>query len=130
MSQVPAEGRESISGLFSRLGDEFIALVRSELRLAGGEVRANVMGAVGGIAMVAVGVMFMSVALICLLAGAVVAIAEATGLLAATLIVGAIAIILGGVAIYVGIAKLRATDLAPTRAAVSLKRDIDTLKGD
>lgn len=130
MSELPVRERESIRELFSRLGDEFIVLVRSELRLAGGEVRENLVGAVSAVVLLATGLMFMSVAMLCLLGAAVVLIAKSTGLLAATLIVAAIAIILAGIAIGIGITKLRATDLSPKRLSANLRRDVETLKGD
>jgi uncharacterized membrane protein YqjE len=127
--QAPAE-RESIRGLFTRLGDEFIALIRSELRLAGGEVRENLALAAGGFVAVAVGLMMVSVAMLCLLGAGVIFLAQYCGLLAAALIVAAIATILGGIAIFFGIRRLKATDLSPKRLAANLRRDVDTLKGD
>ena len=130
MSEVPGTERESIRTLFTRLGDEFIALVRSEMRLAGGEVRENLIGAAGAVILLAVGLMFMSVAMLCLLGAAVVLIAQMTGLLTATLIVAAIATISGGIVIFIGIMKLRATELSPKRLSVNLRRDVETLEGD
>jgi hypothetical protein len=78
----------------------------------------------------AVGLMLMSVAMLCLLGAAVVFLAQFTSLLAAALIVAAIATILGGIAIYVGINGLQATELVPTRAGTDLRSLTDTVEGD
>jgi uncharacterized membrane protein YqjE len=125
----PAE-KPSIRDLFHRLGDEFVLLVRSELRLAGGEVRDNLAQAARHIVVLAVGLMLFSVAMLCLLGAAVVFLAQFTSLLAAALIVAAIATILGGIAIYVGISGLQATELAPTRAGADLRSLADAVEGD
>jgi uncharacterized membrane protein YqjE len=125
----PAE-RESLRGLLRRLGDDFIALIRSELRLAGGEVRENVAEAAGAFVALAIGLMLVSVGMFCLLGAMVVFLAKFTGLLAAALIVAAIATILGGITIAVGIARLKTTALVPKRLAANLRMDAQTMKGD
>lgn len=128
----PAEKPEkpSIRDLFHRLGDEFVLLVRSELRLAGGEVRDSLAQAAGNIVVLSVGLMLVSVAMLCLLGAAVVFLAQFTSLLAAALIVAAIATILGGIAIYVGINGLKATSLAPKRAGAGLRELAEKVEGD
>ena len=125
-----APRRESIRGLIRRLGDDFIALIRSELRLAGGEVRANLVGALSGLILVGIGVMLISVAMLCLLGAAVAFLSQFVGLVFAALIVAAVAMILGGIALYAGTARLKATDLAPRRVAANLRRDVGKFKGD
>jgi uncharacterized membrane protein YqjE len=122
--------RESLRGLLKRLGDDFIALIRSELRLAGGEVRDNLADAAGALAALAIGMMLVSVGMFCLLGATVVFLAQFTGLLAAALIVAAIATILGGIAIAVGINRLKSTALVPERLAANLRQDADAMKGD
>lgn len=122
--------RESIRDLLKRLGDEFIALIRSELRLAGGEVRENLAEAAGALVLLAVGLMLVSVAMLCLLGAAVIFVSHYTGLLAAALIVGSIATIVGGIVIAAGVTRLKAADLAPKRLAANIRRDVETLKGD
>ncbi|MFZ4689045.1 MAG: phage holin family protein [Polymorphobacter sp.] len=126
----PAPRRDSIRDLLRRLGDDFIALIRSELRLAGGEVRENLAQASGSLLIVALGAMLVSVAMLCLLGAGVAWLAQSVGLVPAALIVAAVAIILGGMAIYTGIGRLKRTDLAPRRVAANLRRDAENLKGD
>lgn len=122
--------RTSIRDLIKRLGDEFVTLIRSELRLAGGEVRDNLAQAAGAFIALAVGLMLISVALLCLLGAGVVLLAQFTSLLAAALIVAAIATISGGIAIYFGVTRLKATSLVPEKLADNLRRDTEVLKGD
>ncbi|MBC7520428.1 MAG: phage holin family protein [Sandarakinorhabdus sp.] len=122
--------RDSLRGLLKRLGDDLIALIRSEVRLAGGEVRENLAQAAGAFTVLAIGLMLVSVGMFCLLGAMVVFLAKFTGLLAAALIVAAIATILGGIAIAVGITRLKSTELVPQRLAANLRQDADALKGD
>lgn len=126
----PAPERQSIAGLLKRLGDEFVALIRSELRLASGEVSANLAEAIGGLIAIGVGVVLVMAAMLCLLGAIVAFVSQFVGLVAAALIVAAVTMILGGIAIFVGAARLKATDLAPRRAVANLRRDVGTLKGD
>lgn len=126
---APVE-RDSLRGLLKRLGDDLIALIRSEVRLAGGEVRENLAQAAGAFTVLAIGLMLVSVGMFCLLGAMVVFLAKFTGLLAAALIVAAIATILGGIAIAVGITRLKSTELVPQRLAANLRQDADALKGD
>jgi uncharacterized membrane protein YqjE len=128
--QLAPRKRESIRDLFRRLGDEFIALIRSEFRLAVGEVRENLASAAGGLMVIGIGMMLISVAMLCLLGATVVWLAQFTSLLAAALIVAAIATILGGIAIFLGITRLKATSLAPKRAGAGLRADIEAVEGD
>jgi uncharacterized membrane protein YqjE len=134
LNEVPAPaeapGKPSIRALFHRLGDEFVLLVRSELRLAGGEVRDNLAQAAGSLVVLSVGLMLVSVAMLCLLGAAVVFLAQFTSLLAAALIVAAIATILGGIAITIGINRLKDTSLAPKRAGAGLRELADKVEGD
>lgn len=130
MTEVTAPRRDTIRGLFRRLGEDFIALIRSEVRLAGGEVRANIAGAMGSLIVVLIGLMLVSVAVLCLIGAGVAWLSYYVGIVAAALIVASIAIISGVMAIYVGVKRLKATDLAPRRLAANLKRDVEKLKGD
>lgn len=122
--------RDSLRGLLKRLGDDLIALIRSEVRLAGGEVRENLAQAAGAFTVLAIGLMLVSVGMFCLLGALVVFLAKFTGLLAAALIVAAIATILGGIAIAVGITRLKSTELVPQRLAANLRQDAELTKGD
>jgi uncharacterized membrane protein YqjE len=126
----PPDEKPSIRALVHRLGDEFVAFVRSEVRLAGGEVRDNLADAAGHLGVVALGLMLVSVAMLCLLGAFVVFLAQFTSLLAAALIVAAIATISGGIAIYIGVTGLKATNLAPRRAGADLRGDDEASEGD
>lgn len=129
-AKPPLRSDSSIGDLLRRLVDDLLNLVRSELRLASGEVRANVVGALGGLAVVAAGAMLVSVAMLCLLGAGVAFLAQSVGIVDAALIVAGTAILLGAALIYVGVGKLRTTQLAPRRSVANLRRDVDTLKGD
>ena len=123
-------GDASIGELLRRLVDDLLNLVRSELRLAGGEVRANLAGALGSLGAIVVGGLLISVAMLCLLGAGVAFLAQSVGIVAAALIVAGGATLLGAILIIAGIAKLKATELVPRRAVANLRRDAETLKGD
>ncbi len=132
-AERPATGRAhrtSVGDLLRQLVDDVIALVQSEIRLASGEIRDNIAGAVGSLATVAAGLMLLSVAMLCLLGALVVVLANFTGIIGAALIVGLVALVLGIGLIYGGATRLKATDLAPRRMTANLKRDVESLKGD
>lgn len=129
-SVVDRVGRASIGDLLRSLIDDIVVLIRAEMGVAGGEIRDNLADAVGSLAAVAVGMMFLSVATLCLLGAGVAALAQYTGLVAAALIVAAFASVVAGALILIGIGRLKKVDLAPRRAVANLKRDMETLKGD
>lgn len=127
---VDRVGRASVGDLLRSLIDDIVVLIRAEIGVAGGEIRDNLADAVGSLAAVAVGMMFLSVATLCLLGAGVAALAQYTGLVAAALIVAAFASVVAGALIFIGIGRLKKLDLAPRRAVANLKRDMETLKGD
>ena len=122
--------RESIAALFRRLIADVGALMRSEIHLARSEVGASVSAASTGLAFAAIGAVLALVAVVLLLVGVVVWLAEHIGLLAALLGVGAALAIVAALLVVSGAGKLRQVSLAPKRAAASLKRDAQMLKGD
>lgn len=123
-------GRESVGELMRRLIDEVMILVRSEVRLAGSEMRAKATGALGSVGAIAAGGLLATLATGCLLVAAVAALAEVVGLVWAALIIGAVLLAVGGMLVLTGLAKLKKTQLAPERTIANLKRDALTLKGD
>lgn len=122
--------RDSVGDLLRRLVDEFIILVRSEMRLAGSEMRAKLGAALGSVAAIAVGALLLSLAMLCLLAAGIAALAQSVGFVWAALIVAGGALLVAGILIYTGVARLKATELAPARTVANLRRDAETLKGD
>lgn len=127
---APSPVDDSIGGLFRRLIDDLINLVRSELRLAGSEVRGKVEESAVSIGAIALGGIMISVAMFCLLGAAVAFLAQFVGIIWAALIVAAGAIATGGGLIYWGISALQAQQLEPSRTIANLKRNAELLKGD
>lgn len=125
-----AAPRLSLAELLRKLVDDIIGLMRSELRLAGSEMRSNIASAVGGLSLVAIGLVLFSVATLCLLGALVVWLSAFVGLVGAALAVGIGALLVGFGLIYGGAAKLQSTDLAPRRAAANLKHNVERLKGE
>lgn len=121
---------DSLSGLFRRLLDDLIMLVRSELRLAGGEVRSRIEESATSLAAIGLGAMLISVAMLCLLGAGVAFLAQYVGVTSAALIVAAGALAVAGGLIYWGISNLRSQQLAPSRAVANLKRNVELLEGD
>ncbi len=127
--QPAPAARDSIGDLLRRLVDDMILLVRSELRLAGGEIRQKAAGAAGSVGAIVAGATLLSLATLCLVGAAVAWLAERVGLVPAALIVAAATAGVGALLIIVGIGRLRTTDLAPQRAVANLKRSVGTLTG-
>ncbi len=127
---TPPVRNASITQLLRRLIDDLLLLLRSEMRLAGSEVRANIQAVLGNMAALVIGIMLLSVAMLCLLGGTVAFLAQFTGLVAAAFIVSAVAGVIAGVLIYIGIGRLKSLELAPSRSIANLRRDVETLKGD
>lgn len=121
---------DSIGGLFRRLVDDLINLVRSELRLAGSEVSGKIEESATSLGAIALGMILISVAMFCLLGAAVAFLAQFVGIIWAALIVAAVAIAIGGGLIYWGITSLQAQQLAPSRTVANLMRNAELLKGD
>ena len=122
--------RSSISDLMRQLIDDIINLIRTQLEVTRAEVGDNIRQSAGSIAAVAVGGVFMMVAILCLLVAVIAWLATKVGLVAAVLVVAGVLGVAGGVLISGGVAKLRRMDLAPKHAAANLKRSAAMLKGD
>jgi uncharacterized membrane protein YqjE len=121
---------DSISGLFRRLVDDLINLVRSELRLAGNEVRGKVEESAVSLGAIVLGIVLISVAMFCLLGATIAFLAQFMDVHWAALIVAVTALAIGGGLIYWGVRSLQTRDLAPTQAVANMKRNAELLKGD
>jgi uncharacterized membrane protein YqjE len=126
----PPVADDSISGLFRRLVDDLIYLVRSELRLAGSEVRGKVEESAVSLGAIVLGIILISVAMFCLLGALIAFLALFMDVHWAALIVAVTALAIGGGLIYWGIRSLQTQDLAPTQAVANIKRNAELLKGD
>jgi uncharacterized membrane protein YqjE len=121
---------DSISGLFRRLVDDLINLVRSELRLAGNEVRGKVEESAVSLGAIVLGIILISVAMFCLLGATIAFLAQFMDVHWAALLVAVTALAIGGGLIYWGIRSLQTRDLAPTLAVANIRRNAELLKGD
>ena len=111
--------------------DQASRLVRNEVELAKRDVSNRVTRAGVGIAMMAVAAILALTALDVLAAAAVAALAEAglSGGIAALIVGGAI-IVLALILFFVGKGRINPKNLAPKRAARSVRRDIETIRGN
>lgn len=127
-----AATRESIADVVRGLASDATHLMRTEVRLAKAEVRANVAGLVTPIILVAAGLILGIAALFTLMAAFVGLLVEvldiSPGL--ASLIVAAVVGGIAGFLVMSGLGKLRAATLAPTRTMASVKEDVQTVKGN
>jgi uncharacterized membrane protein YqjE len=126
----PPPADDSISGLFRRLVDDLINLVRSELRLAGNEVRGKVEESAVSLGAIVLGIILISVAMFCLLGATIAFLAQFMDVHWAALLVAVTALAIGGGLIYWGIRSLQTRDLAPTQAVANMRRNAELLKGD
>jgi uncharacterized membrane protein YqjE len=121
---------DSIAGLFRRLVDDLINLVRSELRLAGREVQGKIEESAVSLGAIIFGIILISVAMFCLLGALIAFLSTFMDVHWAALLVAVSALAIGGGLIYWGIRTLQAKDLAPKRAVANMKRNAELLKGD
>jgi len=119
---TPPRTRPSLFELLLRLVDDIVLLVRSEFRLAWGEIRASLAEAAGNLALVVVGAMLIGLSLMFLLAGLLVWLASFVGVVAAALIAAAVAIIFGGLTLNAGLQRLRIAEHARRSDAANLER--------
>lgn len=121
--------RRSTPGLFADLFGQTTRLVSSEFALARAEVSEKITQAVGGIALLVGGAVFLIGAVNVLLAAAVAALVNA-GVSAplASLIVAAVVGIVGGLLCWNGLNNLKVSRLAPTRTAEQVRRDVHLVK--
>ncbi len=120
---------KSTSSLIGDALSHVSALVRKEIDLARAEMNENIDGALMGIGLVIAAAVFLITALN-VLTGALVAAITAAGLPAiwSALLVGIIFCIIAYVMATSGIAKLKLTSIAPSRAAENVKRDVEAVK--
>ncbi|MEO1949159.1 phage holin family protein [Thioclava sp.] len=126
-----ADHRETGTGnLFAELMDHVSSLLRKEVDLARAEVAEKVNSALGGIISMAVALVFAIVALNTFSAAIVSWLAEAADLgagwasLIVTVVFGLIAVLL----IMRGKKALQARNLAPSKTAQNLRRDVESVK--
>jgi hypothetical protein len=110
--------------IFGSVLNQLTLLFRKEFQLARTEVGEKVGQAVAGMAMMLIGAVLLIPALVILLEAAVAAIIDA-GLEAhwAALIVGGAALLIGIILALVGLNRLKAENLAPSRTIEQLRQD-------
>jgi uncharacterized membrane protein YqjE len=120
---------KSTASLFSEVVGQVSGLVRKEVDLVRAEMSENVSRAMVAIGLIVGGVIFVLVALN-VLSAALVAGLTNLGIEAgwSALIVGAIYLVIAIILVRKGTNDLKATSLAPTRAAQSVRRDALALK--
>ena len=119
----PERTRDSFRDLLGQLAGNSVALLRDEIELAKQEVQDRVQCALGGLVRVVIGVIVAQAALLVFCAAAVIGLAPRLGLGNSTLIVGTTLAVIGGVVGFIGLQKLRETDLNPRKAFQALKGD-------
>ena len=129
MATLP-ENNSSIGELLRQLVEDVGHLFRTELRLAQAEVRSNISGLKGGITAIAVGGVFLLVAMFTLVGAFVGWLTPYVGAGWAAFIVAVVLAVAGMIAISVGSNKLKVTNLAPQRTVASIKQDAQALKGN
>lgn len=114
----------SLGAVFSDLLTEVTALFRNEIRLARTEMaeKASAMGT--AIALIAGSALVLYAGLLFLLAAAVGGLMIlGLGLGLAALIVGACSLLTGGIVLWIGLNRIKAKNLTPTKTVHQLQRD-------
>ena len=132
----PAKDDRSLAALFTGFSRETSALIRQEAALVRAEVAEKINQAGSGIALLAAGGGLVLVSLFFLvqaLVFGVVALLDIwlpaeIAVWLAPLLVGLLAALIGWVLLRGGLSRLRATSLAPTRTAASLRRDTNLVR--
>ena len=124
--------RQESRGIGDLLGDlsqQVSTLVRKEIQLARVEVTSSIAKMGRGAAMVAGGAAVLYAGLLVLLMAAVLALIEA-GLdpWLSALIVAVVVLAVGGAVAYMGVNRIRETNLAPTETVESVKENIEYAK--
>ncbi len=119
---TPAHDERSLGELFTELSRETGTLIRKEVELATTEMTAKARVAGGHVSMVAAGGALAHAGLLVILAAFVVGLAQLgiTPWLAAT-VVGVLTAVVGYLLVNRGLAALRQTSIAPTRAIEAMK---------
>ncbi|HEX2138489.1 MAG TPA: phage holin family protein [Woeseiaceae bacterium] len=116
--------QRTVPEIVSDVLSQVTRLFRKEMQLARTEVTEKVGRAVSGIVMLLIGAVLLIPALVILLMAGVAALVE-TGMEAhwASLIVGGATLLIGAILALVGMSRLKAENLAPTRTIEQLQRD-------
>ena len=124
-----ASEQRGITDVISELMREFTNLFRTEMRLARTEMSDKI-GQVGtGIGLAIGGAVLLMASLVLLLQAAVNALVEAGwSESAATLTVGIIVLAVGGLLVWLGLDRIKAKNLAPTRTIENVKRDAEVAR--
>jgi hypothetical protein len=120
--------RESFGELLGELANNSAALVRDEIALAKQEMTEKVGGLRSGVITLAVGGVIGFVALFTLAAAAVIGLAHVMDAGLAALLVGLVLAIVGGSIAFIGIGRLKRTDLKPGQTIETLEEDKEWLK--
>jgi uncharacterized membrane protein YqjE len=127
-SSAAAEaGTTTLLDLLHRLTRQLSTLFHQEVRLAVSEISSSLTGLFFSLASVATGGAVLYAGFLLLLLAAVFGIATIVPLWLASMAVGLSVAIIGCTLVLVGKHKLKASGLAPTHTATSLRRDKDVL---
>ena len=140
---VTAEARRSVAGgsvdrkgaplgdLFRDLLNEFAALARTEIRLAGAEAADKFNIAAVALGLVVLGAVLLIGALILFLQAAVAAlVAGGMSVTTATVLVGGVALVAGLALAWLGFSRLKTERLKPHRTIGQLQRDVEAVKNE
>ena len=121
--------QRSVPEIVSDILNQGTRLFRKEVQLARTEVTEKVGQAISGIVMIVIGAVLLIPALVVLLLAGVTAMIDA-GMEAhwASLIMGGATLLVGIVVAMVGMNRLKAGNLAPTRTIEKLQRDAEVAK--
>jgi len=124
----PNDGR-GLGDLLSDLGRQVSTLVRKEIDLARVEVMSSATRASRGAAIAGVGGLLVYAGLLVMLAAAVLGLIEA-GLDAwiAAFVVALFVIAVGGVVAYLGVERVKTTEMAPRQTAETVKENVEFVK--
>ena len=121
--------QRSVPEIVSDVLNQVTRLFRKEVQLARTEVTEKVGQAIGGVVMILVGAVLLIPALVILLLAGVTAMIDA-GIEAhwASLIVGGATLLVGAAVAMIGMNRLKAENLTPTRTIEQLHRDAEVAK--
>ena len=120
--------RESFGELLGELANNSAALVRDEIALAKQEMREKVTVLSSGAITIVIGGLLGLVALLTLAAAAVAGLAHVMDTALAALLVGVVLAAVGGSIAFIGIGRLKRTNLKPQQTIETLEEDKEWLK--
>jgi len=118
----------SIAETLTEVAADASSLMRAEMTLAGIETRDNASALGGAVARIALGAVFIALAITFLTVAGVVALASLLGLLWALLIIAGTVAVLGFILIAAGQSAARKQRLLPVQAIARIASDIDSLQ--